>query len=69
MPDERQVTPTCIECGVELAPIERREPFACLDCATVPCACGRRHGRGYVCPDRGGDVDAGMLAAPAERRD
>lgn len=71
MTDEPQVIPTCIECGAELARIERREPFVCFDCATVPCACGRRHGRGYVCPDRGagGDVDARALDERAPERD
>jgi hypothetical protein len=35
------------------APHEQREPFVCFECSQVACACGRRHGRGYVCPDRG----------------
>jgi len=52
--NEPEVIPTCIECGAELAPIEQREPFVCFDCAQVPCACGRRHGRGYLCPERDG---------------
>jgi predicted RNA-binding Zn-ribbon protein involved in translation (DUF1610 family) len=57
---EPEIVPTCIECGAELAPNEQREPFVCFDCATLPCPCGKRHGRGYVCPARdAGDVDAG----------
>ncbi|MCU1277420.1 MAG: hypothetical protein JWM53_966, partial [bacterium] len=43
--------------------------FVCFDCATVPCACGRRHGRGYICPDGGDGVDAGALEQRAEERD
>ncbi len=62
--DERESVPTCIECGAELASNEQRPPFVCFECATVPCPCGCRHGRGYVCPDRMARLGLGTVEMP-----